>query len=170
MVKLLKNKKIMSEEQQEIFRFLSLLVIVVLFIVGVYFATRIFVKKDIATNNEETAVTNINYNKVVFGTMFDKDLEEYYVYAFDSENTKANYYGSLADKYSSNENSLNIYHIDLNDSMNRQFVSKDKKTNPDAKTVEELKVGEVTLIKIANGEIVKYLENVDDIKKELTVK
>lgn len=169
MVKILKEKKILSEEQQEIFRFITILIIVLVFIAGVYFATRIFVKKDIGQNTKETAVTDINYNKVVFGTMFDKELDEYYVYAFSSENTKANYYGALADKYSSKENSLSIYHIDLIDSMNKQFISDDNKTNPNAKTVEDLKVGEVTLIKISNGEIVKYLENIEDIKNELTV-
>ena len=82
---------------------------------------------------------------------------------------KANYYGALADKYASEKESLNIYHIDLEDSMNKEFIAEDGKSNPNAKTIDELKVGDVTLIKIKDGSITKYIENVDEIKRELSI-
>lgn len=169
-VKKIKEEKYKSEEQQEIIRFIKILIIVVLFILAIYFVTRIFVKKDLINNEEETAVTEISYSKMVFGTMLNRPYEEYYVFAFSSEDNKANYYNALADKYSNNEESSYIYYIDLEDSMNKAFIAEDGKTNPDAKTVNDLQVGAVTLIKVKDGKIAKYIENIDDIKSELSIK
>ena len=168
--KKIKEAQYISDDQQEIIRFIKILVIVILFILGVYFATRLFVKKDLLNNSEETPVTEVSYSKMVFGTMLNRPYEEYYVMAYSSENNNANYYRALIDKYSSEEESLFVYYIDLEDSMNERFIAEDAKTNPDAKNIDELRVGEVTLIKVKDGKISKYIENVDDIKRELSIK
>ena len=169
-VKKVKEEKYRSEEQQEIIRFIKILIIVVVFLLAIYFITRIFVKKDLLNNNEETAVTEVSYNKMVFGTMLNRPYEKYYVLAFSSKDNKANYYSALASNYSQDEDSLYIYYIDLEDSMNKEFITTDGKTNPKAKNVSDLKVGDLTLIKVEDGKIAKYIENVEEIKSELEVK
>ena len=169
-VKKIKEKKYRTEEQEEIIRFVKILLIVVIFLVAIYFLTRIFVKKDLGNTNEETTVTEISYSKMVFGTMLNRPNDEYYVFAFSSEDNKANYYSALASNYSNQEESLYIYYIDLEDSMNKEFIAEDGKTNPNAKTVSDLKVGDLTLIKVKDGEIVKYLEDLEKIKSELDIK
>lgn len=169
-IKKIKNERIVNEEQQEVFRFLKILFIVLLLIIVVYFSTRFFVKRDLGKEEQETSVTEVDHTKMVFGTMLNRKEESYYVFAFSSKNLDANYYGALASKYSSLKDSLYVYYIDLEDSMNKEFVSKDGKTNPNAKSVSELSVGELTLIKVEKGKIAKYLETLSEIEAEFAVK
>lgn len=166
----IKEEKVKSEDQESIARFIKILIGVVICVIVVYFITNVFVKKDSTDMNEETPVTEISYSKMVFGTMLNRPYKEYYVFAYSSEDTKAYYYSVLGESYMNNEDSLYIYYVDLEDSMNSDYVSKDGTTNPEAKTVEDLKVGDLTLIKVKNGKISKYLENLEDIKKELGIK
>ena len=60
-----------------------------------------------------------------------------------------------------------IYQLDLNDGFNKKYKS--ETSNPDAKSINELKFGKLTLIKVKNGNIVKYIENKDDIRSELNI-
>ena len=166
----IKEEKYRTEEQQELLRFIKILVIVVVFILAIYFVTKIFVRKELTNDNKETNVTEVDYSKMVFGTMLNRPYEEYYVLAYSSEDNKANYYGALGDSYATQENSLNIYYIDLDDSLNKEFIAEDGKTNPKAKSIDELSVGDITLIKIKDSKIVKYIEDVEEIKSELSIK
>ena len=165
----IKSEKFRSEEQQELFRFIKILLVVVIFIFAVYFVTRIFVKKDLLVNEKETSVTEINYNKMVFGTILNKKHTEYYVLAFSASDNKAYYYSTLAEKYSSSEEALPIYYIDLDDSMNKVFIASDDKTNSKATSVDELQVGRLTLFKIKDGKFEKYIEKLEEIKSELSI-
>ena len=170
LAKKIKDVNFKSEEQQEITRFIKILILVVIFLLAIYFLTSVFVKKDYAKDNEETSVTEINYNKIVFGNMLNRPYDEYYVLAFSSLDNKANYYSALVESYKNAEKSLPIYYIDLEDSMNSEFISKDDNTNNKAESLNDLKVGSLTLIKIKDSKIVKYIEKVEEIKSELEVK
>lgn len=168
-VKKIKKEKYRSDEQQEIIRFVKILLIVIVFVLIVYFATRIFVKKDLGDAKKETNVTEIDYSKTIFGTMLNKLEDEYYVMAYSSANNKANYYGALKDKYSIQEGALSVYFIDLKDGMNKKYIATDGKSNNKASQINELKVGEITLFKIENKKITKYIESVEEIKKEFSI-
>lgn len=165
----IKEEKFRSEEQTELIRFIKILLAVIIFIVLIYFVTRFFVKKDMETSKEETAVTEVSYNKMIFGTMLNRPYEEYYVVAFSSKDNEANYYNSLISNYVMKEDSIYVYYIDLEDSMNKDFIANDNKSNPNAKALEELQVGELALIKVENGKIVNYKEDIKDIKVELNI-
>lgn len=165
----IKEEKFRSEEQIELIRFIKILLAVIVFIVLIYFVTRFFVKKDIDPSKEETAVTEVSYNKMIFGTLLNRPYEEYYVVAFSSKDNEANYYNSLISNYVMKEDSIYVYYIDLEDSMNKDFIADANKSNPNAKTLEELQVGELTLIKVENGKIVSYKEDIKDIKSEFNI-
>ena len=167
--KKIKEEKVRSEEQQEIIRFIKILLIVLLIVCVVYVATRIFVKQDLGKEVKETSVTEVSYSKMVFGTMLNRNEDSYYVLAFSSEDNKANYYSALAASYMSDKESLYVYYIDLKDALNKDYIAIDGKSNKDAKRVSELKVGELTLIKVEKGKIVKYLESLDEIKSEFKI-
>jgi len=168
--KKLKQEKYRTEEQETIIRFVRVLLIVIIFILLVYFATRIFVKKDLVKDNKETSVTEVSYRKMVFGTLLNRPYDEYYAVAYSGTDNKAYYYTSIVDNYAKGSKSLYVYFIDLDDYMNKDYIAVDGKTNKHAKTISELKVGDLTLLKIKNGEIVKYLENIDDIRNEFAIK
>jgi len=166
----IKEEKYRSEEQQEIIRFVKILLVVSIFLVAIYFITKIFVRNEGEVSNKETSVTEINYTKMVFGTMLNKPYDEYYVVAYSSEDNKASYYGAIVENYQSEKDSLNVYFVDLDDSLNKDFISSDGKTNSKATTVSELMVDDFTLIKVKSGKIAKYIETAEDMKKEFNIK
>ena len=57
----------------------------------------------------------------------------------------------------------------FNRADNEYYVGEDKDSNPNATTSSELAFKDLTLIKIKNGKIVKYLETLDTIKTELVI-
>lgn len=167
-LKKLAKKVNRTEEQKEIKKFILILGIVIILVIGVYFFTKIYVVKD--TNDKDDTKTEItfNYNKTILGSLFNRPYDEYYVIVFDSEDLQANYYYNLVSSYQNKSNASKIYIADLNDSMNKKFYNKDE-SNPQAQEASELKVKDLTLIKIKNKKINRYLEDVDSIKKELGI-
>ena len=163
----IKHEKYRSEEQEEIIKFVKILLGVIVLVLAFYFATRIFVKKDISNSEEETAVTEVNYNKIIFGTMLNRPNNEYYVIAFDSKDNNASYYNYIVSNYRQQDSSLNIYYIDLNDSLNKEFIAKDENININTSDLSGLKVGNLTLFKVSSGKIVNSFDNIDEIKSEL---
>lgn len=159
-----------SEEQMEIRRFIAILVILIVSVLIVYFFTRIFVTKDLI-NKEEDKVTEgaINYNVATIGTMLNKPEEEYYVMIFNSKDVNASYYNSLSSRYSQNEKKLNIYMVDLNNELNKQFYDKDH-SNLNAKDIKDFRVSDIALLKVKNGKVVKALESEEKIDSELALK
>ena len=152
-----------TEEQKEIKKFLIILFFVIVIVLGFYFFTKDVVKKE--TSNKKAQVT-FNYDKTIMGALFNRPYDEYYALIFNSEDVKANYYGSLFSSYKSKEGAIKIYMVDLSDSMNDKFYNK-KKSNPNAKTLDDLKVSDLTLLKIKDKKITKFIETEDEIKSEL---
>lgn len=170
-----KNKKIKyeTEEQKEVKRFIYVLLGLILVVVGIYFFTRIFITKDLL-NNKTNEVTytegTINYDVAIVGNMLNRPYEEYYLIAFDSEGTKVNYYNTLASMYMSVEKSLKLYHIDLANELNKKYVATDENISEKFESIDKLKLGEVTLIKVKNKKVTKFITSIENIEKELAVK
>lgn len=166
----LKQEKHISEEAQEIRRFVIILFSVIIFILIIYGITRVL-KDEPADNTEKDVVAGeIDYDMVTIGTMLNRNLSEYYVAIYDEENPKAVYYSTIIAKYAEDEDAIKVYYCNLGNKLNEKYQAKDEnKTNPDAKSIDELSLGELTLIKIKNGKIVKYLEGLDTIREEFGV-
>ena len=62
-------------------------------------------------------------------------------------------YQKYIDDYSSRENSLPIYNVDLDDALNKNFVSSDLNISDN---IEDLKLNDEVLFKIKDGKIEKY--------------
>lgn len=163
--KILKNAN-KTEEQKEIKKFIIILAIVVLIVVGMYFLTKDVVKKEANKKENDKTEVNFDYSKIILGELLNRPYDEYYVIVYNSKDSKVNYYANLASTYSTKENALKIYTADLNDSMNSKYYNKDG-GNKDAKSLDDLKVSDISLIKVKNKKINKYVENVDNIKTEL---
>lgn len=163
-----KNKmpKYRTEEQEEIIRFIVILIIVIACVLGIYFFTKNIVKKTKIDTTENVTEGQIDYSKVTVGTMLNKSDETYYVIVYSSEDVQAPIYSTIASKYSENEKSFPIYTCDLANALNNAYIGKEK-SNPKATKIEELAFKEFTLLKIKNGKINKYIEGLDSIKKEL---
>ena len=157
-----------TEEQVELKKFVIILLGVFIVIVTTYFLTRNMVEKNNANNaaNNKKAEVTFDYSKIILGELLNRPYDEYYVLVYNSKNPRSNYYYNFASMYMAKDDALKIYVADLNDDMNSKFYSK-KESNKDAKSVDELKVGDLTLIKVKDKQIVKYIEDEDGINTEL---
>lgn len=164
--KKIKEKKYRSEEQREVIRFFVILISVLVVVGVVYGVSRLFIKE---TNPYEDEVTEgeINYDVVTVGTMFNRSDNEYYVALYEKDDPNAILYSAIINKYSKKDSSLKVYFCDLTNTLNKEYI-KDV-SNPNAKTIDDVAFGEFTFVKIKSKKIVKYFENIDDVKKELNI-
>lgn len=159
-----------TDEAREVKRFIIILFSIIILVLAVYGITRIINKGKKTT--EETNVTKgeIDYDKVSVGTMLNKLDKEYYVIIYDGEASEAVYYSALVTTYMNKEKSLPVYFCDLGNALNKKYyVGDSKESNKNARSVDEFAFKDLTLLKIKNNKIEKYIESLDTIKAELSV-
>ena len=166
--KKIKTIKYHSEEQKEIFKFVIILG-VILIIVGVLYLFSSVASSKNTYHYNDTTKGSINYDVVSVGTMFNRVEDEYYVAIYDADSSDAIYYASVINNYQQNPDSLKVYFCNLANKLNADYYVKDGKTNPNAKKISDLAFGDFTFVKIKNGKIVNYLENISDVKYELGI-
>lgn len=115
----------------------------------------------------EVATPVINYDKILSGTIFNREESEYYVLIYDFEKESNIYYEGLASLYNKKEDKIKLYLVDLSDEMNKNIIGED--SNKNAQSVNELSVKDGTLIKIVNGNNANYLESKEEITNELEI-
>ena len=174
-----KVKRYEIEEQPELKKFILVLGGLIIIIVGIYFFTRIFVTKDLTNfsslfnkaSDIEYTSGQINYEVVIAGNMLSKPNAEYYVMAFSSEDVEASYYKAVISKYSKEKGSdaLPVFNLDLNNELNKPYVAGDEKPSTTYKSLKELKFGELTLLRVSNGKVTKFITDIDNIKKEFGI-
>lgn len=169
--KKLKNiKAVDSEDTSEIKSFIVIIIIIAVLIGIIYGLTEILKKDESPQNNAPIGI--IDYDKTTVGTMMNRPYDKYYVMVYNSEESEAVVYSTILTKYmqkSENKEYIKIYYCDLNNKLNSEYYNKnnDGKSNPKANKIEELDFGNLTLLKIENGKITKYIEDVDTIKEIL---
>lgn len=159
-----------TEEQREMIHFLIVLAVVIVLVLVVYFASKLFVvDKTLFEVSYQTG--SVNSERAIVGTIFNRPESEYYVMVYDESKPKAVYYSAISSKYvQKQDGALAVYHVDLNNEMNKAYyVGNEGQSNAKATKSQELKFKDLTLMKIKNGKIVKYLEDIDAITKELAV-
>ena len=170
-----KNKlgKIETEEQAEIKKFILVLGGLIVILVGIYFFTRAFVTKDLFNKKKSDEINYqvgvISDTNIIVGNLLNRPYEEYYALAFSSKSNLVGYYDTIMSKYKSEKESLKIYYIDTEDYFNNKYIDKE---NPSTsfESLDKLKLGEMTLMKIKKGKITKLITNVAEVKKELNIK
>lgn len=105
--------------------------------------------------------TEFTYNTALIGMVFNRKEKEYYV-AFDEEE-RNEYYNTILNLYNGN---LQIYKVNMSLGSNSSY--KAVEGNYKATKSSELKIVSPTLIKIRNGKIVLYLEDLEKIEIELS--
>ncbi len=101
--------------------------------------------------------TNISYEYILIGTVFNRTEKEYYVIFDDFEKNLYSHISSIVSK-----KNLPVYKVDMSKSENALFKSEE--SNPNAKNVDELKINGLTVVKIKNGKIDKYYTGLDNIE------
>lgn len=161
----LKNKTTTTIDN-EIVRFIIIFFIIVLVVIGLYFLSKIVINKRNVDNNTVDTI-EIAYDKLNVGMIFNRPYDEYYVMIYDSNIEKAVYYSTIITKYKNLEDSIKIYYCDLSEKVNKKYYSGKENGNVNATNINDLSFGNLTLLKIKNGKIALYLENIEEIKKIL---
>lgn len=165
--------KIKTDGQMEIRKFFIVLIGLIVILIGVYYFTRAFVTKDLNKDNS-TDVTyqpgSISDTDIIVGNMLNRPYDEYYCIAFGRKDNLAPFYDTLITKYEKEKDSKKIYYIDIDEELNKKYKSDGKEVTKDFDKLDNLKLGDITLLKIKKGKVTKIITNVDDIKKELNIK
>ena len=161
-----------TEEENEVKRFIIIVIIIGLFVGVIYGLTEIF-KKDEEKKEEEKQEITISYDKLTVGTLLNRPYDEYYVLAYDGDANKAVEYSAILSQYkskSSEKDYVKIYFLDLSNGLNKKYynVNEDNKSNPNAKKIEGLDFGDLTLLYINDGKIKEYIEDYKTIQKKLS--
>ena len=152
-----------SEIENEVYRFIKILVVVIALILGVYFFTNAFVNSDydIKKNGQAGEISN---NNIIVGSILNRPYDEYYVIAYKSSFNDSTIYETYMKLYESSKDSLRIYVVDLDNELNKEYY--EEIGNKKAQSIEDLKLSSPTLLKIKDKKINKYIEGQEAIKKE----
>ena len=167
-----KEKKInyaATTEQKEIRNLCIVILVVVLCVGGIYLLTRAFVTKDLFDDNkdEEVIAGSINYDVTIMGQILNRPYDEYYVAIYNSEELDyATDMEILVGNYSAAKEHLHIYTVDLSNVMNIDYYDPEN-VNTKEKDLKDLKVGDITLLKIEDGKINKFIVDYAKMEKEL---
>lgn len=162
-----------TEEQKEITKLIIIILVVTCLVAGAYLVTRAFVTKDLfdkGTQEEKVVVPGeINYDVTIVGSILNRPYSEYYVVVYDTTNKDyATDIRSYVATYSAKAKHLHIYTVELDNPLNKDFYDPEN-VKLDTKNVEELRFGDVTLLKVKKGEITKAVTDLEKIKKELGI-
>jgi len=169
-----KNKiKYETEESKEIKKFVIVLIVIIFAVALFYLATRMFITKDLFTGSntktEETTTGEINYDVAIMGEILNRPYKTYYVAIYNK--TEGEYMSemiSLVYAYTAKDEHLHVYTVDLSNELNKSYYDPEN-IKLDVDNLKDLKVGDITLLKIKNGEIIKYYTDLEKMKKELDV-
>lgn len=102
----------------------------------------------------------IDYENILIGTVFNRNEKVYYV-LFDeySNNKQDSYVYYLATTKLKDR----VYVVDMSKPENASYLSEE--SNPKAKKSSDLKINDVTLVKITNGKIANYITGSEEIEK-----
>ena len=159
-----------TEETNEIITFAKVLGIVVICVLAIYFFTRIFVTKDLFNKDtkeqEEVPAASINYDVTILGSLLNRPYKEYYVIIYSKDNSRKGYYDIVVDNYRNKIDALKLYYADLSNPFNSSFYTEEESSYK-ASSIEDLKVKELTLIKVSDGKITEFIEDEKAIATEL---
>lgn len=174
--KLKKNKKQEITKPVENEYSIKSMIIIVTIIAAIflvfYFITTLVVKP-VEENNDTNTITEIDSTKITLSNLFNRKESEYYVLAIKESLYKNSYnrinytemYDGYIDTYSQTETALPFYRIDLDDALNKAYLSEELNITED---LSNLKLNNEVLFKIKDGKIESYYVGNSDIIEALS--
>lgn len=159
------EKDISKVNEKSAKRFITIAVVILLFLVFLYFIVAIFVTKEIDLSGKDSSydsgnqTTNSISNTILAKNTFRQSEEVYYVYYYDYNNTISSIDNML------NSISEKVYKVNTSDALNSNFVG--DVGNSGALGIDDLKVVSPTLIRVEADTIKEYIEGESAIKNFL---
>jgi hypothetical protein len=154
-----KKETVKEEETIDISQVVKILVGMITICVVIYFVTAIFITKEIKIGKEKEVEheTTIQYEKILVGEVLNRNESEYYVILYDFEDDTRGIIGSSIYNFSMNNK---IYTVDMSESLNSNFVGD---PNLMVTKISDLRVNDMTLLKVKYGQIVYTLTGYSNI-------
>ena len=112
----------------------------------------------------EAKEITVDPDYIAIGSVFNRKDSTYYV-MFD--NYSDSYVkDAYIDTLLKSKTDMKVYKVDMGQNENKKFASEEE--NKEAKTASELKIKGITLIRIKNGKIDKYISGSDEIEEFLS--
>ena len=169
------NKKEQKTVEQDTYSLKNLIriIIVLVVILGIFYLITTLVVDPVKKDNANNSATQIDSTKITLNNLLNRKEEEYYVLAtkeslYDSANSKIDYsglYNNYIKEYTSLEDALTFYNVDLDDALNKNYISDELNITDD---LSKIKLNDEVLFKIENGEIEEYFVGSKDILEELS--
>lgn len=161
-----RNKnKVESSEQDKIKSSLFTLIGVLVFI-GIVYGLVLLMEKGGLFEEGYTKPTKdaveISSEYIFAGSTFTRDMNEYYVLFDDFSGLKNDSYIN----YLLGKSDIKVYKVDMSKPENKGYSS--DSSNPKARKASDLKINDITLIRIKNGKIVNYVESSTKIEEYLS--
>lgn len=171
-VKKLNKVKFETSEQAEMKSFLIVILVVIVCVGAVYLITRAFVTKDLFKKDEpetEEVITGVvNYDVAIVGQIMNRPYNEYYVVVYDSTGDYNTDMTMLINNYKAKKEVLHTYVVDLSNKLNESYYDPEN-VNESPTGVSDMKFGDITLMKVKKGKVVKYITDLSKMEKELGV-
>lgn len=161
-----KIEQIDSGFDSNVWHYITVISIVIIFICAFYLLTLYITSKngnnDSKKDDTESTTSEISYSDIMIGRSFSISDGEYYVVYYDKTDDSINSsLTSVVSDYKSKEEHLDIYSVNMGDGLNKKYAKDESNHNPS--NASEFAISGPTLIKFSDGEVVDYVEGIDEI-------
>lgn len=144
------------------------IVLGVICIFCIFYLITIFVlNKDENTTKTDEEV-EISLDTTIVGRSFSMPEDKYYVLYYDAkdEAVSEEYSSTITNYiYSTSEDHVKLYTVDMSDALNKKYVSEESKSMPEK--VSDIAIKGTTLMVIEKGKVVEYTEDKTRIEELL---
>ena len=163
------NKKIENGGSFDVdfFKVLYLVLGVICVFCTFYVITVFVVVKDVKEAEKNTNVA-ISTDNIIVGRSLSMPEDKYYVLYYDAKDeTVSEEYSSTITNYiySTSEDHVKLYTVDMSDALNKKYVSDESKPMPEK--VSDIAIKGTTLMVIEKGKVVEYTEDKTRIEELL---
>lgn len=160
--KKIKEQPVTLDDNYQAKNMFIIIIIIVVLLVPLYFITTLVLdnnKKETKTTENNTPV-EIQTEKILVGQLLNRKDSSYYVIAYKKDNKMSSLFNQYINDYKKNEEHLNIYKIDLDEGLNKNYISDTTNITDELK---DLKLSDTTLFKIVDGKIDSYYVGNNDV-------
>lgn len=148
---------------------LIILILVVAFVFAVFYVITLFVTKKENDKSDDTKdqsyEATIQYEKILAGNIFSQNHNEYYVLVYFKDDNYVDYYKSYLSYYSTKENAVPYYFVDMDDVFNSSF--RGENSNLNVSDAKKFKFSQTALLRIVDGKVISTYEGNENITGKL---
>ena len=173
-----KTKKINEEIETDTFSLAKkgIVAVIVLFIFFSFYILTLYItskhsEEDASTNyqesEEQSSTTSTSYDDIMLGRSLSMADEDYFVLCYDKTADNASDFSTIINNYTSLDDHLDIYSVDLSSSFNKKYLTEGE-SNKNPTDTSSFAINGPTLFKVSNHSVVDYIEGEEEISNYLS--